>query len=134
MYAIRSYYDVNIPTRFSDAFEVIKENFEKIKDKTLRDEILPWLIEFDQMIEEDIINTISKKVLNLRLVRRTPLQISKVLHDTLNLQTYSGDIYSYLETSINTLDAVERIGNIYNKKVAKDAENLKKKLENPYKN
>ncbi|ABR54500.1 DEAD/DEAH box helicase domain protein [Methanococcus vannielii SB] len=126
--------NTNIPTRFCDAFEVIKENFEKIKDKTLRDEILPWLIEFDQMIEEDIIYYLSKKILNLRIAKKTPLQTSKVLHDTLNLQTYGGDIYSYLETSINTLDAVERIGSIYNKKIAKEANNIKKKLENPYKN
>ncbi|MBG0768882.1 DEAD/DEAH box helicase [Methanococcus maripaludis] len=126
--------NVNIPTRFTDAFELIKENFEKIKDKTLRDEILPWLIEFDGLIEEDIINYNSKKVLNLRINKKTPLQISKIIHDTLKLQTYSGDIYSYLETSINTLDAVERIGNIYNKKIAKESAKLKKKMENPYKN
>lgn len=85
------------------------------------------------MIEEDIILYFSKYILNLRANKKTPAQISKILYDNYNIQTYSGDIYSYLENSIKVLDAVERIGNIYNKKIGAEAKIFKENISNPYK-
>ena len=123
----------NIPTRFIDAFEIVKENISKITDKDLRDRILPWMIEFEGMIEEDIIKYFSKYMLNLRINKKTPSQISKIIYENFNLQTYSGDIYSYLENTVKILDAVERIGTIYNKNISNEARVFKKKISNPYK-
>ncbi|MBW9219928.1 ATP-dependent helicase, partial [Methanothermococcus sp. SCGC AD-155-N22] len=124
--------NVNIPTKFIDAFEIIKENMDKITDRNLRDRVLPWIMEFEGMIEEDIVRYFSKYIVNLRISGKTPLQISKHIYNTLNLQTYPGDIYNYLENTIKVLDAIERIGSIYNKKVSKDAEYYKRKISNPY--
>lgn len=125
--------NINIPTNFIDAFEVIKENISKITDKNLRDRILPWIMEFEGMIEEDIIRYFSKYIITQRINKKTPLQISKSIYDNFTLQTYSGDIYTYLENTIKILDAIERIGLIYNKKASKEAENYKKRISNPYK-
>lgn len=125
--------NTNIPSKFIDSYEIIKENVSKITDKELRDAVLIWIIEFDGMIEEDIIQYFSKYILNLRTNRRTPTQISKILYDNYNIQTYSGDIYSYLENTIKVLDAVERIGSIYNKKISSDAKIFKENISNPYK-
>jgi len=124
----------NIPTKFVDAFEIIKENFEKIKDRALRDEVTLWMIEFDGMIEEDIIRHISKSILNLRMNKKTPLQISRILYENFRLQTYVGDIYSYLENTIKILDAMERIAYIFNENKSAETAKIKRKIENPYKN
>ncbi len=123
----------NIPSRFIDAFEIVKENISKITDRDLRDKILPWIIEFEGMIEEDIIEYFSKYILNLRINKKTPSQISKSIYENFNLQTYSGDIYTYLENTIKVLDAIERIGSIYNKNISNDAKEFKEKISNPYK-
>ena len=124
--------NVNIPTKFIDAFEIIKENMDKITDRNLRDRILPWIMEFEGMIEEDIVKYFSRYIINLRISGKTPLQISKCIYNTLNLQTYPGDIYNYLENTVKVLDTIERIGSIYNRKVSKDAEYYRKKISNPY--
>ena len=124
--------NVNIPTKFIDAFEIIKENMEKITDRNLRDRIIPWIMEFEGMIEEDIVRYFSKYIINLRIGGKTPLQISRHIYHTLNLQTYPGDIYNYLENTVKILDAIERIGSIYNRKVSKDAAYYRRKICNPY--
>jgi helicase len=123
----------NIPSRFLDAYEIVKENISKITDRDLRDKILPWMVEFEGMIEDDIVKYFSKYILNLRTNRKTPSQISKNIYENFNLQTYSGDIYSYLENSIKVLDAIERIGGIYNKNISNEAKEFKEKISNPYK-
>ncbi|HIQ32482.1 MAG TPA: DEAD/DEAH box helicase, partial [Methanothermococcus okinawensis] len=124
--------NVNIPTKFIDAFEIIKENMEKITDRNLRDRIIPWIMEFEGMIEEDIVRYFSKYIINLRIGGKTPLQISRHIYHTLNLQTYPGDIYNYLESTVKILDAIERIGSIYNRKVSKDAAYYRRKICNPH--
>jgi len=124
--------NVNIPTKFIDAFEIIKENMEKIRDRNLLDRILPWIMEFEGMIEEDIVRYFSKYIINLRIGGKTPLQISRHIYHTLNLQTYPGDIYNYLENTVKILDAIERIGSIYNRKVSEDAAYYRRRICNPY--
>ncbi|HIP90825.1 MAG TPA: DEAD/DEAH box helicase [Methanothermococcus okinawensis] len=125
--------NVNIPTKFIDAFEIIKENMDKITDSNLRDRVLPWIMEFEGMIEEDIGRYFSRYIINLRIGGKTPMQISRHIYNTLNLQIYPGDIYNYLENSVKILDAIERIGSIYNRKASKNAHYYREKISNPYK-
>jgi len=120
--------NMNIPSRFFDALEIIKESMEKIKDKKLKEDLTVIIMEFEGVeVEEKIL----EMIINLRTAGRTPGQISKILHEDLNIQTYSGDIYYYLEQLLNLLDAIERISSIFNKKYAEKVKTLKEKIENP---
>jgi len=85
------------------------------------------------MIEEDIGRYFSRYIINLRIGGKTPMQISRHIYNTLNLQIYPGDIYNYLENSVKILDAIERIGSIYNRKASKNAHYYREKISNPYK-
>ncbi|EHP85261.1 DEAD/DEAH box helicase [Methanotorris formicicus] len=122
-------FHINIPSRFVDALQIIRENFEKVREKHLKEMLIPIILEFE---EEDVIPKISKTIINLRMNKKTPSQISKILYEDYRIQTYSGDIYTYLENVIKLLDAIERIGNIYNKNYAIKAKELKERIENPY--
>ncbi|CAB3289488.1 DEAD/DEAH box helicase domain protein [Methanocaldococcus lauensis] len=123
--------NINIPSRFFDALEVIRENMQKIEkigDKKLKDDLISIIVEFEGVnVEEKILELI----INLRLSKKTPGQISKTLYIDYKIQTYSGDIYYYLEQLLNLLDAIERIANIFNKKYAEKVHKLKERIENP---
>jgi helicase len=121
-------FHINIPSKFVDALQIIKENFERVREKHLKEMLIPIILEFEE--EEEIVPKISKTIINLRMNKKTPSQISKILYEDYRIQTYSGDIYTYLENVIKLLDAIERIGNIYNKNYAIKAKELKEKLIN----
>lgn len=78
-------------------------------------------------VEEKIL----EMIINLRISGKTPGQISKTLYEEFKIQTYSGDIYYYLEQLLNLLDATERIARIFNKRYAEKVKELKEKIENP---
>ncbi|AIJ05092.1 DEAD/DEAH box helicase domain protein [Methanocaldococcus bathoardescens] len=120
--------NINVPSRFFDALEVIREGMEKIRDKKLKEELTLIIMEFEGVeVEEKIL----EMIINLRISGKTPGQISKTLYEGFKIQTYSGDIYYYLEQLLNLLDAIERIARIFNKKYAEKVNELKEKIENP---
>ncbi|XRO74630.1 DUF5814 domain-containing protein [Methanocaldococcus sp. 28A] len=120
--------NINVPSRFFDALEVIREGMEKIRDKKLKDELTIIIMEFEGVeVEEKIL----EMIINLRISGKTPGQISKTLYEEFKIQTYTGDIYYYLEQLLNLLDAIERIARIFNKKYAEKVNELKEKIENP---
>ncbi|AAB99409.1 TPA: DEAD/DEAH box helicase [Methanocaldococcus jannaschii] len=120
--------NINVPSRFFDALEVIREGMEKIKDKKLKEDLTLIIMEFEGVeVEEKIL----EMIINLRISGKTPGQISKTLYEEFKIQTYSGDIYYYLEQLLNLLDATERIARIFNKRYAEKVKELKEKIENP---
>ncbi|MCS3901120.1 DUF5814 domain-containing protein [Methanococcus voltae] len=123
--------NVNVPSKFTDAFEIVKENINKLKDST-KDDVINWLVEFDGCIEEDIAYEVSKRVIRYRMMGEVPSKITNTLYEVLKLQTYGGDVYSYLESTVNTLDAIERISKLHYPALSKYAVELKLKIENPF--
>jgi helicase len=120
--------NINVPSRFFDALEVIREGMEKIRDKKLKEDLTLIIMEFEGVeVEEKIL----EMIINLRISGKTPGQISKTLYEEFKIQTYSGDIYYYLEQLLNLLDAIERIARIFNKRYAEKVKELKEKIENP---
>ncbi|WP_017981061.1 DEAD/DEAH box helicase [Methanocaldococcus villosus] len=117
---------INVPSRFFDALEVIKEALKKVEDKKLKDILTMIIIEFEHNPEEKII----EELINLRSLGKTPGQIAKYLYENYKILTYAGDIHYYLEQLLNILDAVERIALIYNKRYANKVKELKDKIEN----
>ncbi len=117
--------DINIPIKFFDALEIIKENFGKINEKKLKDELTELIMEFEEVDENE---KILQLIINLRATTKTPGQISKALYETYKISIYSGDLYIYLEQLLNLLDAIERIAKIFNKKYLKNVENIRKKI------
>ena len=122
--------NINVPSRFFDALEVIREGMEKIRDKKLKEDLTLIIMEFEGVEPEE---KILEMIINLRISGKTPGQISKTLYEEFKIQTYAGDIYYYLEQLLNLLDAIERIARIFNKKYAKKVKELKEKIENPNK-
>ncbi len=122
--------NINVPSRFFDALEVIRESMEKIRDKKLKGDLTLIIMEFEGVEPEE---KILEMIINLRISGKTPGQISKTLYEEFKIQTYAGDIYYYLEQLLNLLDAIERIARIFNKKYAKKVKELKEKIENPNK-
>ncbi len=120
--------NINVPSRFFDALEVIREGMEKIRDKKLKEDLTLIIMEFEGVEPEE---KILEMIINLRISGKTPGQISKTLYEEFKIQTYAGDIYYYLEQLLNLLDAIERIARIFNKKYAKKVKELKEKIENP---
>jgi helicase len=120
--------NINVPSRFFDALEVIREGMEKIRDKKLKEELTLIIMEFEGVEAEE---KILEMIINLRTSGKTPGQISKTLYEEFRIQTYAGDIYYYLEQLLNLLDAIERIANIFNKRYAEKVKSLKEKIENP---
>ncbi|MEO2116846.1 MAG: DUF5814 domain-containing protein [Methanocaldococcus sp.] len=120
--------NINVPSRFFDALEVIREGMEKIRDKKLKDDLTLIIMEFEGVEPEE---KILEMIINLRISGKTPGQISKTLYEEFKIQTYTGDIYYYLEQLLNLLDAIERIARIYNKRYAEKVKELKEKIENP---
>ncbi|WP_456418825.1 DEAD/DEAH box helicase [Methanocaldococcus infernus] len=115
---------INIPIKFFDALEVIKENMEKIRDKKLKNILIPILMEFEGAGFERVL----EKIINLRANKKSVGQICKIFYEDFRIQIYSGDLYYYLEHLLNLLDAIERIANIYNKKYAKKIAEMKEKI------
>ncbi|WP_456472365.1 DEAD/DEAH box helicase [Methanocaldococcus sp.] len=115
---------INIPIKFFDALEVIKENMEKIRDKKLKNILIPIIMEFEISPH----NKVLEKIINLRDANKSVGQICKIFYEEFKIQIYSGDLYYYLEQLLNLLDAIERIANIYNKDYAKNVKKVKAKI------
>ena len=57
---------------------------------------------------------IEEKVINLRLEKNSPNQISRKLEEKYLLKIYSGDIYNWLDRIIYKLESIQRISKAFN--------------------
>ena len=73
---------------------------------------------------------ISHYILNQRLNRKDPIDISKSLLKEYQIQTYPGDIFSWLDAYVRNLDAIKRVARAFGEKeIAKEADKLMKIIE-----
>jgi len=72
---------------------------------------------------------ISEFIINERLKKKDPSDISRELYRNYQIQTYSGDVFSWLDRLVRNLEAIKRIANSFNdKKSEKIANELIKKI------
>lgn len=60
---------------------------------------------------------ISNFIINERLKQKDPTDISRKLLRTYQIQTYPGDIFSWLDNFVRNLEAIKRIANAYSQKI-----------------
>ncbi|KZX15621.1 ATP-dependent DNA helicase RecQ [Methanobrevibacter cuticularis] len=102
-------------------------------DKKFQESLLKIQIDFlrceckDKPFCDCLQRGISKFIIDQRLKRNDPLDISKKLLKNYQIQTYPGDVFSWLDKIVRNLEAVKRIANAYNNK---KAVNIAKKLIN----
>ena len=74
---------------------------------------------------------LSRKVLKYRSIRYDPGDISKKLLKDYGIHAYAGDIFSWLDSIIRSLEAVKRISQAFKRtKIVNDCNQLIKKIEN----
>jgi Superfamily II helicase, archaea-specific len=74
---------------------------------------------------------LSRRILKQRILKKDPVDISKKLLKTYQIHSYAGDIFSWLDSVIRTLEAVRRVANAFkNQKVAKECSRLIRTIEN----
>lgn len=73
---------------------------------------------------------ISEYIIKERLKKKDPIEISRKLLRNYQIQTYPGDVFSWLDSFVRNLEAIERIANAYNKKkYAETAKKIIKRIE-----
>ena len=74
---------------------------------------------------------LSRRVLKQRMLKKDPVDISKKLLKKYQIHSYAGDIFSWLDSVIRTLEAIRRIANAFKYPgVAKECSRLIKTIEN----
>ncbi len=97
------------------------ETIDKL-DKKFQEALLKIQVDFLRCTckEKPFCNCLQKGIsifiINERLKRKDPTDISRKLLRTYQIQTYPGDIYSWLDTIVRNLEAIERIANAKNYK------------------
>ena len=62
--------------------------------------------------------------------KRDPIDISKSLLKEYQIQTYPGDIFSWLDSYVRNLDAIKRVAQAYDRKeIVREADKLIKIIE-----
>lgn len=75
-------------------------------------------------------NKFSTFIIKQRLMKMDPVDISRFLFKNYQIQTYPGDIFSWLDLIVRSLDSIKRIAIAFNKrKIAKEAESLIRRIE-----
>ena len=130
---------VNFSTRlFSESTLDIISSGEAIAklDIKFQDALLKLQIDFlrcdcnDRPFCECLQRGISYYILNQRLNKRDPIDISKSLLKEYQIQAYPGDIFSWLDAYVRNLDAIKRVAQAYGKKdIVKEADKLIKIIE-----
>ena len=112
------------------------EAMEKV-DKKFQDALLKIQIDFlrcdcnERPFCECLQRGISYYIINQRLNGKDPIDISNALLKEYQIQTYPGDIFSWLDNLVKNLDAIKRISSSFNKNnIVKKTNNLIKKIEN----
>ena len=74
---------------------------------------------------------LSKKILKYRMLKYDPADISNKLLKDYGIHAYAGDIFSWLDSLIRTLEAVRRIADAFNRvKIVNECTKIIKKIEN----
>lgn len=74
---------------------------------------------------------LSRRILKQRMLKKDPADISRKLLKNYQIHSYAGDIFSWLDSVIRTLEAIRRIANAFKKhKVANECSRLIKTIEN----
>ena len=130
---------MNFSTRlFSEStLDIISSGEAMAKlDKKFQEALLKIQIDFlrcdcaERPFCECLQRGISYYILNQRLDRKDPIDISKSLMRDYQIQAYPGDIFAWLDTYVRNLDAIKRVARAYNKKeIIKEADKLIKIIE-----
>lgn len=73
---------------------------------------------------------VSREICTLRMKGWSPRRICTYFRQEFGLLLYPGDVFSYLDTIIHKLEAIERIAQVFNKEdTVKSAERIKKRIE-----
>jgi putative ATP-dependent RNA helicase len=74
---------------------------------------------------------LSQKMLKYRMMKYDPADISKKLLKDYGIHAYAGDVFSWLDSFIRSIEAVKRIADAFNNvKIVKECNQLIKKIEN----
>ncbi len=105
-------------------------------DKKFQDALLKIQIDFlrcdcnERPFCECLQRGISYYIINQRLNGKDPIDISNALLKEYQIQTYPGDIFSWLDAYVRNLDAIRRIGKAFGKKeIVQVSEKLMKIVE-----
>ena len=130
---------MNFSTRlFSEStLDIISSGEAMAKlDKKFQEALLKIQIDFlrcdcaERPFCECLQRGISYYILNQRLDRKDPIDISKSLMRDYQIQAYPGDIFAWLDTYVRNLDAIKRVARAYNnKEIIKEADKLIKIIE-----
>ncbi|MCQ2737379.1 MAG: DUF5814 domain-containing protein [archaeon] len=130
---------MNFSTRlFSEStLDIISSGESIVKvDKKFQESLLKLQIDFlrcdcgDRPFCECLQRGISYYILTQRLNGRDPIDISKNLLKTYQIQAYPGDIFSWLDTYVRSLDAIKRVANAFGyKDIVKASNDLIKLIE-----
>ena len=132
--------NINLSARlFADSTLDILSSGETISklDPNLQDAIINMQIEFmsckckDRPFCKCFQEELSRRILKQRIIKKDPVDISKKLLKKYQIHSYAGDIFSWLDSVIRTLEAIRRIANAFkNQKVANECSRLIKTIEN----
>ena len=130
---------MNFSTRlFSESTLDIISSGEAISklDKKFQDALLKLQIDFlrcdcyERPFCECLQRGISYYIINQRLNGKDPIDISKSLLKEYQIQTYPGDIFSWLDAYVRNLDAIRRIARAFGEKdIVESSEKLMKIVE-----
>ena len=131
---------INLSSRlFADSTLDILSSGDVISklEANLRDPIINMQIDFfsckckDRPFCNCFQNEFSRQVLKERMMKKDPVDISKKFMRNYQIHTYAGDIFSWLDSVIRTLEAIRRIAKAFkNHKVANECSKLIKNIEN----
>ncbi|RBQ22943.1 ATP-dependent DNA helicase [Candidatus Methanobinarius endosymbioticus] len=111
------------------------ETIDKL-DKKFQEALLKIQLDFlrceckDKPFCDCIQRGISNFIIEERLKNKDPIEISRKLLKIYQIQTYPGDLFSWLDNFVRNLEAIKRISNAFSeKKFSKIANNLIKNIE-----
>ena len=130
---------MNFSTRlFSEStLDIISSGEAMAKvDKKFQEALLKIQIDFlrcdcpERPFCECLQRGVSYYIINQRLDKKDPIDISKSLMKEYQIQAYPGDIFAWLDTYVRNLDAIKRVAGAYNRKdIIKEADRLIKIIE-----
>ncbi len=131
---------INLSSRmFADSTLDILSSADVISklEANLRDPLINMQIDFfscrckDRPFCKCFQTEFSRRVMRERMMKKDPVDISKKFMRNYQIHAYAGDIFSWLDSIIRTLEAIRRISKAFkNHKVAKECSKLIKNIEN----
>lgn len=131
---------INLSSRlFADSTLDILSSADMISklEANLRDPLINMQIDFfsckckDRPFCKCFQTEFSRKILKERIIKKDPVDISKRFMGNYQIHIYAGDIFSWLDSVIRTLESIRRIAKAFNNhKTAKKCSRLIKSIEN----